>query len=330
MRVLLGSHSSTAILDADGVASEVRLRNPSFAAVSHDRRLAYVVDEDPDGPGMVHAFRVLGNALIPHGTPRPTGGDQPCHLSVHPDGQFLLTAHYGDGSLAVLPLNPDGTVEPASGVVRHSGSGPHLNRQAGPHAHQVLSDPSRQWVLACDLGADKVFVYRLDSARGVLERAEVAEFAPGQGVRHLAFAPDGRRAYVAAELSSELVACDWDDTTATLTPTQSLSTLPPDDVTRPNYPSAVAVAADGRRVYVANRGADCVSVFDGADCRLLDVRPCGGEWPRDMCLSRDGRTLFVANEHSGAVAAFDVDSQGLSSQARTVARFPGVTSVLEL
>lgn len=61
-----------------------------------------------------------------------------------------------------MPLRADGSLEgAASGVLQHSGSGPHTPRQQGPHAHQVQPDPSGRWAVSVDLGTDSVRVCAL-------------------------------------------------------------------------------------------------------------------------------------------------------------------------
>jgi 6-phosphogluconolactonase len=330
MRLILGGHEAVALADTatGAVSGRTELVNPSYVAPSPDGRMLYAVCEDPGGPGTVQALRIDGDGLVSHGPAMRTGGDQPCHAAVHPGGRFLLTANYADGSLSALPIRPDGTLGDPCDVARHDGGGPDLPRQAGPHVHQTIVDPSGRWVLACDLGTDEVCVYHLDQHTGALELHFAAGFGPGQGVRHLAFSPDGQDAYVVTELSSELVRCGWDAEGGVLTAGEEISTLATDGtaVDR-NYPAAVVVSRDGRRVYVTNRGHDSIAVVDAELFALIGTRSCEGEWPRDAELSRDGRTLFVANENSATVTVFDVTA-GVPRQLQDATiDFPAVTSV---
>jgi signal transduction histidine kinase len=61
-----------------------------------------------------------------------------------------------------------------------------------PHAHETVVSPDNRFVLAADLGLDKVFTYRLDPAKGGLAPGEppFATIAPGSGPRHLACPAD--------------------------------------------------------------------------------------------------------------------------------------------
>jgi hypothetical protein len=80
---------------------------------------------------------------------------------------------------ALLPVQSDGSLGPASDVVKHSGApGPNSRRQEASHAHMILPDPSGKFALSPDLGLDCVFVYRLDhSTRKLVATSSPLEFA---------------------------------------------------------------------------------------------------------------------------------------------------------
>ncbi|WP_377860020.1 lactonase family protein [Allokutzneria oryzae] len=282
--------------------------NPSFLTLAPNRRTVYAVNETTDG--RVSAFAVdAAGGLKALGSQSALGAD-PCHLAVHPSGRFLLTANYSSGSVAVHPIREGGALGAATDLVQHTGSGPDPDRQKGPHAHQVLTDPSGRWVHAVDLGTDSVYVYRLDLGTGKLSRHSQAKLKPGAGPRHIAFHPGGRAAYVANELDSTITVCEWDSATGTLKPGPSLPTAPAGGVTR-NYPAEVTVSPDGRFVYLSNRGHDSIAIFAVADggrgLTPAGTPSCGGAWPRHIVLSCDGRFLYSANERSPGVAVFRVD-----------------------
>ncbi|MEV8310747.1 lactonase family protein [Streptomyces flavidovirens] len=290
----------------------VGVQNPSFLALSPDRRTLYAVDERAEGA--VTAVRVGAGAPEVLGRARGTGGADPCHLSVHPDGRFLLTANYTGGSVSVHPIGRGGALGEATDVVRHTGSGPDPERQDGPHAHMVVADPAGRYVVAVDLGTDSVHTYRLDPRTGKLRERSRAAMKPGAGPRHLAFHPSGRHAYVVNELDSTLVACGYDGRTGVLSPGTGQPTLPPGtELTERNYPAGVVVSPDGRFVYVSNRGHNSIAVFaaecGGAALRLVSVTPSGGSYPRHIALDPAGGLLFAANQRSGTVAAFRVESR---------------------
>src|SRR3954470_4126702 len=51
----------------------------------------------------------------------PSGGAGPTYVSSHPSGKFVLVANYFGGSVAVLPIQTDGRLGPASDVKRDEG-----------------------------------------------------------------------------------------------------------------------------------------------------------------------------------------------------------------
>ncbi|MFE3032758.1 lactonase family protein [Streptomyces canus] len=275
--------------------------DPSYLALSGDGDVLYAVSETAEGA--VAAYRVTGDRPEPAGPPVAVDGNGPTHLSVH--AGHVLTANYGSGSVTTVPLRPDGSLASApSGVLRHTGSGPHAPRQLGPHAHQVQPDPSGRWIVSVDLGTDSVRVCTLTD--GALDVHREIALRPGSGPRHLAFHPDGTRAYVLNELTPTLTVCRWDAEEGSLKPlneTQVLAGAPAGDA----YPSGVVTSPDGRFVWTATRGEDVLSTFavEGDDLRLVGTVICGGHWPRD--LAESGGFLYVANERSGEVTWFAVD-----------------------
>ncbi|MFJ5785940.1 lactonase family protein [Streptomyces hydrogenans] len=299
--------------------------DPSYLTLAGG--VLYAVSETD--PGAVAALDPKGPAPCPLGAPVPVGGSGPTHLSVA--AGHLLTAHYTSGSVSVLPLAADGTPGPVTAVLHHEGSGPVADRQAGPHAHQILPDPSGRWVLSVDLGTDSVRVCALDPATGALRPHGETTLRPGYGPRHLAFHPDGGHLYVVGELEPAVTVCRWDAERGEPTPLAEIP-LADTDGAGPAYPSAVVVAPDGRFLWVAVRGTDTLAVLvlspAGDEAIRSATVSCGGSWPRDLALDPSGRRLYAANERSGDVTWFDVDPEtGTPVRAGSV-EVPAVTCVV--
>ncbi|MGW7236531.1 lactonase family protein [Streptomyces sp. NPDC054804] len=277
--------------------------DPSFLALAPGGHTLYAVSETADGA--VAAYHVHDDKPRLAGPPVPVDASGPTHLSVF-DGH-VLTANYGSGSVSAVPVRPDGTLAGApSGVLPHTGSGPHERRQRGPHAHQVQPDPSGRWAVSVDLGTDSVRVCTLNEGTLAVHR----EFAlrPGSGPRHLAFHPGGRYAYVVNELTPTVTVCRWDAGTGALKPlaeTPVLPGAPAGDA----YPSGIVVSPDGRFVWTATRGEDVLTTLavDGDQLHLTATVPCGGHWPRDLTESEG--FLYSANERSGDITWFTIDQE---------------------
>jgi 6-phosphogluconolactonase len=238
---------------------------------------------------------------------------------VHPSGRYVLSAHWGSGSIVVHPVERGGVLGPATEVVENP----------KPHAHMVVTDPAGRWVLAVHLGAGTVSTYQLDLGSGRLGlRSEVA-LHRGAGPRHLAFDPQGTRVYVVNELDSTVTACGYDPASGGVEPRETVRTVP-EDVVVENYPSAVRVFRDGRFVYVGNRGHDSIGVLSTEHgLRLLATYPAGGRFPRDLAFDQDGRLLWVANEQADVVLGLAVDpADGSLVRAGHGVRLPKPTCVL--
>ncbi|MFE7776850.1 lactonase family protein [Streptomyces sp. NPDC057445] len=312
---------STGALKETGATDAVA--DPSYLAIgATDRgRVLYAVSETTEGA--VAAFDITEDTAAPRliGVPAPVRGAGPTHLAVV--GGHVLTANYTCGSVSVLPVGPDGEPSAAVGVLRHEGRGPHPQRQRGPHAHQVLPDPTGQWILDVDLGTDSVGVCELDPATGDMSLHRETALRPGTGPRHLTFHPSGRHAYVINELEPTLTVCRWDASEGVLEALGETTVLP-GGFAGPGYASEAAVAHDGRFLWVANRGHDSIAVLgldaSGARAELITTVPCGGHWPRDLTLDPTGTRLYAANERSGDVTWFDIDARsGVPRRAGSIA-----------
>nr|WP_240968796.1 lactonase family protein [Streptomyces sp. HNM0575] len=311
--IVTGSYdTSSGAISTSGAVQDVT--SPTFLALSEDGKVLYALDEASE-EGTVRAYAVGdGGKLSPLGDPQSTGGNGVTHLSVHASGKWLLSANYGSGSVAVHPVKADGALGARTDLVQHEGKGPDPDRQEGPHAHQIVSDPKGGFVIAVDLGTDSLFSYELDTGKGKLKRVAEAKAKPGAGPRHLAFHPDGRFAYVTNELDSTVSVYAYDAGSGKFTRGDSIPTVPEGDGSgERNYPAEVAVAADGRTVYVSNRGHNSVAWMSvgggGESLKISGSVPCGGDWPRHISIPSGGDVLWAGNEKSSTIGVFSVDKE---------------------
>jgi len=291
--------------------------NPSFLALHPNGRVLYAVNElgtfGGETTGAVSAFAIdAATGKLTLLDQQASGGADPCHLVVDRGGRNVLVANYGGGSVAVLPLDADGRLQPTTAVRRHAGNGPNRARQAGAHAHAIVLDPAERFALAADLGADRIFVYRFGAAAGSLEPndPEAAALEPGSGPRHLAWHPSGAVLYALSELRSTVTAFGYDAGRGALKSFQTLTTLP-SGFSGQNWPAELAVSPDGRFLYASNRGDDSLAQFeiDGASGALTPVGhlPTRGRSPRHFAIDPSGRWLLAANQDSDSIAVFRLD-----------------------
>jgi 6-phosphogluconolactonase len=320
-----GSADKPAIhqLELDLTTGELRakgqtsgLENPSFLALHPNRQFLYAVSEvsqyEGKSTGAVAAFAVDpktgGLTLLNR---QASEGDGPCYITVAPSGRYLLVANYGGGTAAVLPIGPDGKLGPATSVVRHQGSGPDKDRQAGPHAHSIDLDRAGRFALVADLGLDKVMVYGVGETGALTPHSTpFATLPPGSGPRHVAWGAGGAFAYVINELSSTVATFAYYAAAGTFTSVQNVSTLPAGYHGK-SYPAEVAVSADGRFLYGSNRGHDSITTFaidsSTGKLRATGHTPTGGSWPRHFAIDPTGAYLLAANQKSNSVVVFRID-----------------------
>jgi len=293
----------------------VETKNPSFLALHPNGRFLYAVGEissfEGQKTGAVSAFAIdpkTGDLTLLN--QQSSEGAGPCHLVVDKTGRNALVANYGGGTVAVLPIGPDGRLKPASSVRAHEGSGPNKGRQDKPHAHGIYLDAAERFAFSPDLGADRVFVYRFDAAKGTLEPHGAAALDPGAGPRHLAFHPAGKFLYTINELLSTVSAFSYDASKGALAPLQTVSALPA-GFSGTSWTAEVALSADGRFLYGSNRGDDSLAVFrvDAATGRLTAAghAPVGGKNPRHFTIDPTGRWVLAAHQGSGTIAVLSLD-----------------------
>lgn len=300
----------TGKLSAPELAAETK--NPTFLAVHPNGRYLYAANEVNEASAM-SAFAIdTRNGKLTPLNQQTFAGSGACHISVDATGKCLLVANYNSGSIAALPIHADGSLGEATTTIEHTGSGANPDRQAGPHAHFISPSPDNRFALNCDLGLDKVFIYRLDpsAARLVTNDPACASVASGSGPRHLVFSHDGKFVYVINEMASTISAFTYDATNAAMTEVQTVSILPK-DFSRNNTAAEIALLPSGKFLYASNRGFDSITVFavDEKTGRLafVEYQSTQGRAPRHFAIDPTGRWLLAENQMSDSVVVFAID-----------------------
>lgn len=307
---------------ADGELTSVGLaaatENPSFLVADPTDRFLYAVDEldtfNGSPTGAVSAFAIERETGKLKFLQRVSSlGAAPAHLSLDKTGRYLLVANYSGGSVAVFPIRNDGKLSPHSAFEQQHGSSINPKRQAGPHAHSVLTSNDNRFVLSADLGTDQLLVYRFDAQNGSVtaNNPAFAKVEPGSGPRHIAFAPSGKFVYLANEMKATVTVFSYNARSGTLETKQTVPTLPK-YFRGENTEAEIVIDETGRFLYVSNRGADTIGVFginskDGTLSFVQNVLS-GGKVPRSFAIDPTGRWLFAANQGSNNIQLFRIDS----------------------
>jgi 6-phosphogluconolactonase len=283
------------------------LSNPTYITVSDDNKNLYAVAKEGENGGVTAFALESESGQLTKLNSHTTAGSPPCHVSVNHQKSIVVTANYHTTKIESYLTNEDGSLNPVTTVIEHEGSGPH-ERQEKPHMHFAGFTPDEKYVVAIDLGSDRILTYHVNG--GELEIAQVYTARPGSGPRHITFHPNKRYAYVMTELSSEVLVLHYDDKDGSFTNQQSISTIP-DDFNETNDGSAIHISSDGLFVYAGNRGHNSIAVYkvdqDNGQLTFIEWTSTEGDWPRDFVLDPSEAFLVATNQNSNTMTLFSRD-----------------------
>jgi len=286
--------------------------NPSYLAISPNKKFVYAVNENKNGIVTAYSFNKAAEKLMPINT-QPSGGSDPCFVSIDASGKWLFTGNYSSGTVALFPLQPSGALDPARQIIQHSGSGPDTGRQKSAHVHSTNLSGDQRYLYVADLGTDKIMTYNFDNKPGTLFPASIpfTSLKPGSGPRHMAFGKGNTAVYIVEEMTGyiSMYAVNKDK----LRFSQRTSSLPKDFK---GFVSAadVHVSQEGNFLYCSNRGdLNTISIFRinhfNGRLSLINNQPTLGKTPRNFNFDPSGNFLLVANQNSDEIVIFRIDKK---------------------
>jgi len=301
----------------DLVSKTSGIKNPSFLAIDPKQKFLYSVNEIADFEGKlsggVSAFSIdTETGELNFLNVKPSFGMHPCHLCVDKTSKNVLVANYSSGSVAVLPIKKDGSLDDPIDFIQHHGFSVNKQRQEGPHAHSVTLDKENRYAFVADLGVDKIFIYKFDSNKGKLIPNDEpwVQVKPGAGPRHFTFSPDEKFAFLINELNSTITTFSYDKDHGTLNEIQTVPALPK-DFKGISHCADIHVLPSGKFLFGSNRGHDSIVIFaiDKMTGKLTYVghEPTYGKTPRNFALSPSGTLLLAANQDSDTIVPFRID-----------------------
>ena len=283
------------------------IQNPSFLAVTPDKKFVYSVSESAVGSS-ANAFsfndktgylKIINSSL--------TKSNGPCFLSVTPNHVF--TANYDGGSISVFGKKADGSLTDVLQVIQHTGKSINTERQNEPHVHQVIVTPDNKYVLANDLGTDKVTVYQYNqnAITNVLTPFDTLNVKPGSGPRHSAFSKDGTKLYLAQEIDGTVSVLGLKNGKLKLIQETTVDYK----TGIINRTADIHLSQDENFLYVTNRGTandiTCFSVEKNGKLTFRQQVSTGGDGPRNFAITPDGNYVFVANQNTDNIVIFKRD-----------------------
>lgn len=245
----------------------------------------------------------------------PIGDGGAAHVSLDKTGRTLLTAQYGAGSVAAFAVKPDGSIAARTELMKHEGASKAVaGRQDASHAHWTGVSPDNRFAFVPDLGLDQVVIYKLDAANSRLQKHGVGQLPPGSGPRHMKFHNNGKWIYVVNEIALTVTKFDYDAAAGTMTPTQTIETVPAADLEREKAKSTaeIRIHPNGKFVYASNRGHDTITVFaidqTTGQLSIVQREPIRGSTPRNFNITPNGQWLLAAGQLSNTIAVFSLNA----------------------
>jgi 6-phosphogluconolactonase len=295
--------------------------NPSFLSISADSKMVYAVNES-GAESTVSSFKYNpASGSLSFVNKQAAEGKDPCHIIN--DDKNVLVANYSSGSISIFKKSKTGGLNPVSQVITHAGRSKNPNRQTSPHVHQLQFTPDNKYILATDLGTDKIYIYNYnaDSKKEILSIKDSVAIKRGGGPRHLTFSPNGKSVYLLQELDGSLMVYSYHNgNLRKLDETQIVD----DDFKGEIGAAAIHFSPDGNYLYATNRGSvnDITLFIVQTDGRLnyKASYQSGGKGPRDFAIDPTGNFLLIANQNSNEINIFrrDISSGQLSLLPKTI------------
>jgi 6-phosphogluconolactonase len=283
------------------------ISNPSYLALTPDNKFVYSVNESPE-VSAVNAFTFDEKngklTLINRSVTKSSGA---CDISV--TNKHVFTANYGGGSLSVFGRNENGSLTDVLQVIQHTGKSINTERQGEPHVHQVIVSRDNKYVLANDLGTDKVTVYQYNpnSKTEILIPFDTLTVKLGSGPRHAVFSRDGTKLYLVQEIDGTVSVLGFSN--------GKLSLIQETTVDRKqgivNRAADIHLSPDERFLYVTNRGTandiTCFLVGKEGKLKFKQQISTNGDGPRNFAITPDDQYIFVAHQFTDNITIFKRD-----------------------
>jgi 6-phosphogluconolactonase len=291
------------------------LKNPTFLDVDDNNSTLYAIaegadsDHQPCGEAAAFRFDPLSGALSLLNkeitVPAPT-----CHIVLDRTDQCLMVSSYHGGMIGMSPLLSDGQIGETSDIQRHHGRSV-LPVQNQPRAHSIFVDRFNRFAGVCDLGLDRIILYKLDLSGFRFIPHQEVKVAAGSGPRHFVFHPTFAFGYVINELNSTITAFSYNEDKGELNEIQTITTLP-DGYDGENACADIHISPDGKFLYGSNRGHNSIAVYAvdsfSGELTIVEFAPTLGDHPRNFAISGDGNHLLVCNRDSNNIVTFHRDS----------------------
>jgi len=294
------------------------LSNPSYLNLSKDEKFVYSVGENENEGGVAYAlsFDKKSGKLACLNSQKTYGGS-PCYINIDPKGKYVITANYTGGNVSVFKIKKDGTLFPSNQIITFDKKdAPEPQPQS--HLHCVAFTPEGKYLLADDLGKDKVHKFNLnytekeDNSVQFLQtgKPDAFDVEKGSGPRHITFHPNGKYAYLINELSGKVIVFQYNN--GILKDIQYIASDTTSGADKKGS-ADIHLTPDGKFLYASNRlKADGIAIFkvNQANGKLTKIGyQYTGIHPRNFIITPNGKLLLVACKNSNVIQVFKINSK---------------------
>lgn len=272
---------------------------PGPMALSPDQKFAYVSTSRPDQLLSFSVDAQTGDLKLLDKMPLDATS---CFVFCDPTGNWLLNTYYGAGKVTVHPVKGSDIGE--------------MTQEAATakNAHCLRTDATNRFALVPHTGPNKIFQFGWDPVAGKLTANDppAVEAPEKTGPRHVQFHPTLPMVFSSDEYDDSITSYEFDRAKGTLTPRQTVSTLPADyDAAAANTCADIELTADGKFALVSNRGHDSIARFAiGDDGQITSLGQTSTEAvPRSFNLSPSQKFLYSAGQKSDQLAAYRFDAK---------------------
>ncbi|KAK3400118.1 Lactonase, 7-bladed beta-propeller-domain-containing protein [Sordaria brevicollis] len=250
----------------------------------------------------------------------------------------LAVAAYGGGGLQTLDIsNPAAPKTLQSTNFTMTPKPKAGDQQKSSHPHQVILDPTGDFIAVPDLGADLIRIFKVDKNTLEYKESSTVVTPDYSGPRHGAFVKlnSGTYFYVVTELSNEIIGwkVNYTDNNLELgekqflVPTHGPGTSAPNNVTAA---AEIVISPDNKFLLISSRNEKSIEIPDPENnaagqipsdpiityaiqadgtLRLQQIFPAGGVHPRHISLSKDGSLVVTALQNDNRIALIKRDVQ---------------------
>ena len=304
--------------------------NPSYIAISKNKKLIYAVNETKGGKINVYSINYKKQEIILEQS-KSVFGDDPCHIDISTNEKFIVISNYSSGNLIIYQLAKDGYLTSKYQNIQHTNRSVNLERQASAHVHSAYFANYDKQIISADLGEDNIYQYeiiyptnfvgfnrnaylsqKLNTRNWLdIKTKNIIKTNGGAGPRHICFSKNYQFMYVVEELSGKVVV--YKDEKGIFKKVEEVFLYSNTDTTKANYGSAdIHLSEDGKFLYATNRiQENTIIAFKinptlGTLTKIQSISTQGIK-PRNFVVHNNNTDIWIANQNSNNIVLFHRD-----------------------